>query len=207
MKPNDAIALIILLHCLLIAIVSYCLVGVYRRLTRQPSWKYDSTYSSEGTDTSTGTPPRAYESANVSGTGRPVNPPFFGGGGFFPGRTAGRTDVPRGGGGGRANVEPEVGGAANVYPRPGGRINVQPGPGGRANVQPEDVDVNVEPGPGGRANVQPDPGGRANVQPDPGGRANVQPDPGGRANVQPAEIDALNVEPGPEGGTNVDDGG
>lgn len=169
MKPNDTIALIVILHFLVLAVVSYGLVRVLRgvRTTSASSWTY-STYTSP---TGSRSPP--------SSPGRPVSTEQVP---HRPG-PGGRVNLPGPHGGGRVNVpRPAVGGRVNLpVGGPGGRVNVPAaGPGGRVNVP--------EGGPGGRINVPTGGlGGRVNVAEgnagSNGGEGNTAPGPGGRVNV------------------------
>ncbi|CZR55614.1 uncharacterized protein PAC_05502 [Phialocephala subalpina] len=140
-KPNDTIALIILLHILICVLVSICLYRLLHRIRSPPSTnsypssKYPSEISIED-----GTPP-------------PRSP---------PGRIHIVVPPP-----GNINVNPLVGpGNANIRPPVGGgNVNVRPGR-GAANVRaPRGRGAaNVRPGGGGAVNVRPPAGGGGAVK-------------------------------------------
>ncbi|ORY66493.1 uncharacterized protein BCR38DRAFT_430464, partial [Pseudomassariella vexata] len=165
-KPNDAIALIIILHILVIAIIAYLLARLVRNARSSPSSKTTSYYDTSSLISS------------------PIPSPFQGFG-INPGGAprGGRVNVVDvdGRGRGRPGVPGRPGGNANIVDmgEPGGNVNVVDG--GSGNGRGRGGNVNIQSGPEGRDNV-------VNVENENGnhgrgGNVNIQPDPQGRVNI------------------------
>ncbi|KAK1772143.1 hypothetical protein QBC33DRAFT_582425 [Phialemonium atrogriseum] len=133
-KPNDAIALVIALHVVILVIISYLLVRAMRTVGVVATVKFTSTSYSWISD-DVPAPPHTPVRVNV-----PPPPPGPG-----PGRHAnpgGRVNIDAGrgraggggGGGGRVNIAPGSRSGNGGGRRTGSVVNVQPGPGGRVNI-------------------------------------------------------------------------
>lgn len=123
MKPNDAIALIIALHLLILALVSYCLVRLFRALPIPVSTTYSTGYTDSGSGSRHGSPLlnpsappehglRVQLGSEVTGNGAGV-------GGTVNIDNSGQSSH------GRENMPESVGtGGFSVPPNPGGRVNI-----------------------------------------------------------------------------------
>ncbi|GAW13053.1 hypothetical protein ANO14919_024310 [Xylariales sp. No.14919] len=114
-KPNDAIALVIGLHILIVIFISYALVRLFRAI---PNLAYADDYydSSKSSSESSNSPPPPIRPG-------PVDPLAIGG----------QVNVGHGVGG-QVNVGRGVGGQVNVQRGVGGQVNVGRGVGGQVNI-------------------------------------------------------------------------